>query len=204
MDCFYPPLISITNPPNHTLHDPTKALHKSAFSFDTATPPGISIPMPKQCTTCNEIKELSEFTKLKRSADGHAYKCKDCFYLYHVAWEKANSNKRRAREQAWKKSNPDKIRDRTLRRRFGITLEQYNQILISQNDVCKICSKPETAFDSINNKVRSLAVDHCHKTNKVRGLLCSNCNTAIGLLQDDPQLTQSATDYLRSETIYCR
>lgn len=74
-----------------------------------------------------------------------------------------------------KKENPDEVarkaKDLHLRRTYGISLDHYNLMLFSQNGLCKIC-KGRTEL--------SLFVDHCHKTNKVRGLLCITCNTVIG------------------------
>lgn len=80
---------------------------------------------------------------------------------------------------------------------FGLTLDGYQSMLESQGGVCFICKKPEKATDPRSGKVKDLAVDHCHQTNKIRGLLCSNCNRGIGLFCDDPSLLQSAIDYLR-------
>ena len=65
-------------------------------------------------------------------------------------------------------------------KRFGITLEIYNEMLVDQNNVCAICKQPETAYDSRLKLVKKLAVDHCHSTGKIRGLLCISCNTKLG------------------------
>lgn len=82
----------------------------------------------------------------------------------------------------------DKRRDTNLRQKFGITLEDYNNMLTSQNGVCAICGQ-------LDGK-RSLAVDHCHKTGKVRGLLCRRCNVSIGLLEDNTIFLLNAVRYL--------
>ena len=82
-----------------------------------------------------------------------------------------------------------------LKRKFGISIDEYEAILKKQNGVCAICRNPETRPQP-SGKPRRLAVDHCHKTGRVRGLLCSNCNTAIGLLNDDPDLITEAAIYL--------
>lgn len=80
-------------------------------------------------------------------------------------------------------------------KKYGINYKEYLQLLEKQNGVCAICFNPET---SSNNKVNisSLAVDHCHITGKVRGLLCQKCNQAIGLLKDNKVLLQNAINYL--------
>lgn len=79
-----------------------------------------------------------------------------------------------------------------LKYRYNITLEKYNQMLESQNMVCAIC-KSEHSKSKINNL---LFVDHCHKTNNIRGLLCSRCNNGLGMFNDDVNLLYSAIAYL--------
>ena len=79
---------------------------------------------------------------------------------------------------------------------FGITAQKYVDMLESQGGVCLICSKPERATDGNSGKTRDLAIDHCHTTMKVRGLLCSHCNRGIGLMCDDPNMLRKAADYL--------
>lgn len=80
---------------------------------------------------------------------------------------------------------------------YGLTLDGYLSMAEEQGNVCLICKNPETAPNSLSGKVKDLAVDHCHSTNKIRGLLCSNCNRGLGLFCDDPSLLQSAINYLR-------
>ena len=75
--------------------------------------------------------------------------------------------------------------------------KEYEELLKKQNHVCKICGNPETA--KIQNEVKSLAVDHCHRTNVVRGLLCSKCNTAIGLVKDNTDILSKMIDYLKGQ-----
>lgn len=79
---------------------------------------------------------------------------------------------------------------------YGITLEIFNKILKSQKGVCAICKKPEIIKDGRTGKKRNLSVDHCHNTNKVRGLLCSKCNNGIGLFNDSIKSLKSAIKYL--------
>lgn len=75
-----------------------------------------------------------------------------------------------------------------IKRRYGVDEDQYNAMHDAQNGVCAICLK---------KCVRErLGVDHCHTTNKVRGLLCVKCNNAIGLFQDDPEIARRAYEYL--------
>ena len=81
-------------------------------------------------------------------------------------------------------------------RQHNLTEENYNQLLAEQNGVCKICQSPETATSGRSTKVKDLAIDHDHKTGKVRGLLCSSCNRALGLFEDNPARLESALNYL--------
>jgi hypothetical protein len=77
---------------------------------------------------------------------------------------------------------------------FGITPEEYAAMVVAQDGRCAICREEETA--TARGRVRSLAVDHDHETGAVRGLLCSRCNTALGLFRDNPALLLEAIAYL--------
>ena len=79
---------------------------------------------------------------------------------------------------------------------YGLDAHGYVAMLEAQNGVCAICGRPERRVDGNSQKTKDLAVDHCHATNRVRALLCSNCNTAIGLLDDSPDLLSKAREYL--------
>lgn len=78
----------------------------------------------------------------------------------------------------------------------GLTVDQYEAMLSSQNDVCAICSRPEYLPATANGTIRRLSVDHKHGSTIVRGLLCADCNHAIGLLDDCPGLLTRAIAYL--------
>ena len=85
-------------------------------------------------------------------------------------------------------------RNHKLKRAYGITLEQYNELLFKQNNKCAICNVDNNG--KYRKKARAFAVDHCHSTNNIRGLLCSDCNTGIGLLKDNVNFLESAIKYL--------
>lgn len=91
--------------------------------------------------------------------------------------------------------NPEELdryrRNSWYKTKYGITLEQYEEMLGWQEHRCWVCNAHE---DDLKKK---LAVDHCHETNVVRGLLCGSCNMAIGLLKDDETLLKRAIDYLK-------
>ena len=84
----------------------------------------------------------------------------------------------------------DKIRERVLNRKFGITSEDYDLLYITQGGRCAICGTHQTELK------RKLSVDHDHKKGEVRGLLCTQCNQGLGYFKDSPVLTREATNYL--------
>ena len=88
--------------------------------------------------------------------------------------------------------------DSHLRCVFGITSDEYYEILKRQDGVCAICKQPETR--TFKGSVRRLAVDHDHSTGKIRGLLCGACNTGLGLFDDDPEILKTALGYLNEHT----
>jgi hypothetical protein len=114
--------------------------------------------------------------------------------------KKDNENMRKYRE-----TNKERLRlpyrIAKLKSMFGITLDQYNEMLNSQNGVCKICGKPSTKKQrrgkNCEETPECLSVDHDHITGKIRGLLCYKCNTGIGKFDDDPIMLQKAADYIR-------
>ena len=101
-------------------------------------------------------------------------------------------------QREWRKLHPKTYteeekqikREKALEKRYGVSQEEYEQWQIIQNHSCAICGLHE------QESPKALAVDHCHITGIIRGLLCSNCNRAIGLLKDTPALLRAAADYL--------
>lgn len=82
--------------------------------------------------------------------------------------------------------------DALIRRKYGITLEQYNKLLISQDNGCAICGRAEEPDG------RRLAIDHDHATGNVRGILCNNCNNGLGSFSDNIEQIIKAIDYLKN------
>jgi len=103
---------------------------------------------------------------------------------------------RAAYGRAHREANADLYRDKELRKKFGITLVQYRAKLAEQGGVCAICGSDEIA--ERKGKKLSLAVDHDHDTEALRGILCIACNTGIGKLADSPQRLRDAADYLEA------
>jgi hypothetical protein len=102
---------------------------------------------------------------------------------YRRKWSIDNKAKEKAGRDAWYAENKDgKYRDTILRTKYGITLTQYNELLVKQGGTCALCSRT----DAGTKDKRRLHVDHCHQTGIVRGLLCHFHNTAVGAIGDDP------------------
>jgi hypothetical protein len=90
----------------------------------------------------------------------------------------------------------DEITGYKMKRSYGITLEEYNALLEQQGGVCAICKCKETLIDRRTGEVRKLAVDHCHESKKVRGLLCRRCNMVLGGVADSIDLLKRMINYL--------
>lgn len=87
-----------------------------------------------------------------------------------------------------------------LKKSYGISLEQFNEMLVSQSALCAICHKPETQIHHKSGLPYQLAVDHCHKTNAVRQLLCSRCNRTLGMVNDDVELLEKMIEYVKKHS----
>jgi hypothetical protein len=139
----------------------------------------------KHCARCDTWRPPSEFHAHRGNWDSlHAY-CKPCMASI--------SNARYVRERirlltiaaAWRKANPEKRKAIALRAKFGLEIPEYRRLLEAQDNLCAICKR-----------TAELHVDHCHSTNRIRGLLCMPCNTAIGHLGDDPDRIRAAASYV--------
>ena len=93
-------------------------------------------------------------------------------------------------DQAYRKKNPLAVKSSELKKQFGITIEDYMDMLDKQGGKCAICDSASTG------RYKYFAVDHCHNTGEIRGLLCDKCNRGIGLLGDDPHVLAKAISYL--------
>jgi hypothetical protein len=134
----------------------------------------------KQCNTCLETKLVEFFPFQDTKKLYRRSKCRKCF----------NKEREKRRKLEPKEKRAIRFRKKSIKRLYGITIEDYNKMLLEQNNKCKICNKPD-----VQNK--QLSIDHCHFTGKVRGLLCTRCNTTIGLFEDDIDLMMKAINYLK-------
>lgn len=102
----------------------------------------------------------------------------------------------RKKAKEYHAAHPGHSKNTNLRLRYGITIDEYKKILASQNGVCAICKLPETTVHKRSGKIRDLAVDHCHDTGKIRGLLCGDCNRSLGMMKEDTWRLFSMVSYL--------
>lgn len=148
----------------------------------------------KYCSKCKETKELQDFNKNIRQKFGRSNYCRPCGRTYSQNWTTPEklAQKYRARRLP---ERARKHKSSWLLKKYGITIEQYEFIWENQGKCCKICRTIE------NSKGKSFAVDHCHVTLKVRGILCDNCNQLLGKAKDDYKILENAIEYLKSNLV---
>jgi hypothetical protein len=130
--------------------------------------------------------------KEKKKATDKAYReaNREKAKAYATAYRSANKGKTTAYNAGYRSENKEKIAAYMRLRNTGVTQEQYDGAYLKQKGVCAICS-------SECSRGYKLAADHCHTTGLFRGLLCSKCNTGIGLFKDDAVLVEKALNYLK-------
>ncbi len=138
-----------------------------------------------KCPRCKIIKAIEHFHKNAQ----RGYPCKNCYSIY---------KKHYYQKPEIKKKEYISLMRRYFKKKFGITLEIYQEMLIKQNGVCAICKQEEKSFHSKSKLPIKLAVDHCHRTGKIRGLLCRSCNQGLGIFKDDINRFEMAIEYLKS------
>ena len=156
----------------------------------------------KRCKVCAELKPLEDFYRAAGMRDGYRSDCKSCNLAARAAkyrdnprpaidralqWQRDNPERHLAKQREYAESGKKKVADRKshLKRKYGLTLEDFDAMLASQGGGCAICGRT----DSDN-------VDHDHATGRVRGILCFNCNVAIGHVANDEDRLSAAISYL--------
>jgi hypothetical protein len=143
-----------------------------------------------KCTRCKETKPAAKFNREKRKKNGLQSWCRECMKFNNRRYYAKDPGGCVSRSRQWQRDNPEKVkqmRERSRFARYGITQDDFAQIVERQGGVCAICQ----------NGDRELVIDHCHDTGEVRGALCNKCNKGIGLLGDDPEAMIRAASYLR-------
>ena len=168
-------------------------------------------PDMRTCSICQVSKPIDRFrlTSSKVKKDGSLYRytfCSRCknkkdrkrptYKRLQSDWKEKNKERMRGYVKSYNLRNPGRVRLRvrksSLKRKYGISLIEYNNMSASQDGLCAICSSKQ------KDHTRKLAVDHCHSTGKIRGLLCDFCNRGIGSMNDSVQTLESAIAYLKS------
>lgn len=147
----------------------------------------------KKCSICKEMKEESCFAFQNKKLNKLMSACKDCnnkkqreFRKNNPELQKEIDRKAYQRQKAhrveyarkYRKNNPEKTMDTNLKSKYGITRNEYLKILESQDFKCAICGKPQSEHS------RNFALDHNHKSGKIRGIVCDGCNYGIGFLEN--------------------
>lgn len=130
----------------------------------------------KKCTVCKEEKAESEFYKRRASKDNLQSSCKTCSFAKN--------------KQCY---NPKTYRKYHFKKLYGITLDDYDKMFMQQNGTCAICGSNDPA-----GRWGRFCVDHDHKTDKIRALLCNGCNQGLGYFNDNPELLEKAAHYTRT------
>jgi hypothetical protein len=116
--------------------------------------------------------------------------------LKNKLWREKNKESYLKSASKYRNKNRNKLKNYKLLKRYGISTEDYNLLLQNQNGKCSICGNDEIAIHKISKQKQKLAVDHCHETGKVRGLLCQDCNRGIGLFHENILRLEKAINYL--------
>lgn len=155
------------------------------------------VDLLKICSKCDIEKPLEQFYNHTIGKDGKHSECIDCMKIYRKKYYLQTFDDFSKRQKINRIKNPNIFKNTQLKTRYGITLDQYNEMLKNQNGFCAICNKKETKIDIRTNKIRALCVDHEHISGKIRGLLCQDCNFAIGKLKDNISLVENTLNYLK-------
>lgn len=131
----------------------------------------------KQCQKCGETKNKTEFNRHSNTKDGLRPECRVC-YAEHLRQHRLTKSKEYNKRHE-------------LKRKHGLTLEQFHEIFANQNGRCAICGT-----DKYPTNWGTLGVDHDHATGKIRELLCHHCNAGLGAFRDNPELMMKAAAYV--------
>jgi len=127
-----------------------------------------------ECVKCKIIKSKNDFTEYDRKLNyPYCYECRIKFPTNHKIKQK-----------------------HYLKIRYSLTPDKYYDMLNNQNGLCAICKKPEKIKKKKSKTTMNLSIDHCHKTNMIRSLLCGNCNKLIGLAYESAYILRNAALYL--------
>jgi len=168
-----------------------KAWSQNNKKWREDTESGVRTQVPKVAPLCKQCGKPKTWEKDTTTKHGNRFRCVPCrTALCKKRYYSMSVEERR--EQHLKNYDPEKNRRNVLKRIFGITPEQWDEMHKRQGGVCWMCGHDGKGI----HRYDRLLVDHCHSTGRVRGLLCHHCNAGLGHFKDDPILLQKAIDYL--------
>jgi hypothetical protein len=161
--------------------------------------------LSKICRVCKLSKLESDFPtkgsisilnqcKDCKNSYARAYKKKESYKINSKAWRVLNKDKLNHKFREKYKKNPSINKNNVKKSKYKITIETFNQMLLNQEYRCKICNEHESNLNKILN------IDHCHKTGKIRGLLCHKCNVLLGFARDNKDILLSAAKYIEDSS----
>jgi hypothetical protein len=149
---------------------PHRRLKTRGDRYDLRASNFLVVPEGEQyCPTCDTVKPIQEFHQNPQRKSGHGTYCKPCSQRRH-------------------QQTKDKYDEKNLAKKYGLSVFAYRKLVREKGGKCWICGAEPNG--------KRLSVDHCHKTNGVRGLLCQHCNTGLGHFRDSPKLLLTAAKYL--------
>ena len=143
----------------------------------------------KICSICLKSKPIDDYHFKSRSEGTYQARCKSCNINAVKAWQEKNPERY---EGVWKRSSSNRSAVRRKAAQYNISIDDLEELIEKSGGLCEICKRPPN---------RWLVVDHCHNSEKVRGLLCESCNLAIGGFQDSPDRLRAAALYLEREPV---
>jgi len=144
------------------------------------------------CKTCGGTTFYEVFRGRQggvKQTKGREFACLDC--KNRINREYRNRNLARVKKRKQERRRP------LLLKKYGLTEEGFYQMKDEQKGVCAICQTKESLIHQATGKPRELAIDHCHETNRIRGLLCATCNLGLGYFSHDERKLLAAANYLR-------
>lgn len=143
----------------------------------------------KKCGICQVEKPVSEFYKHSRYSKKRPWFRGNCKSCHSKLGKEAYKN-----NKLWYDT---RLRAEHLQRTYSMTVEEWDALHEKQRGLCAACGKPEIKFNNKSKKIQRLCVDHCHKTGKIRGLLCNRCNRIIGLAEEDLNILELIYKYVK-------
>lgn len=143
--------------------------------------------MKLKCSACLEEKDTGEFSADSGRKRGYQYRCKSCHNKYLQEWYIKNSDKQKLNAKSWKEAN----RSRVLATKYGVSVQEIEDLLAVTNKTCPICRR----------SMLKPHLDHDHRTGRLRAFICGQCNIMLGLASEDVETLHNAISYLEMHAL---